>query len=232
MKQAPYSTKNSGFTLVELLIAVALASFVSIALVTSFTAFTRAQTVQDNIIGLQQNVRAALYFMGREFRMAGYNGPNPDATDARIINANSNYFSFSILADNDATDNDGDGNTDEVGETSQFIYEHYDSDGDGNNDAIGRTVDSGTRAPVAEEIEELEFIYVVENGGTRSFNANPAALDKIVGVMISILARTVRSDPDFDNSQTFTTPLATSWGPYTDGRRRRLTQTAIWFRNL
>ena len=222
---------EKGFTLVELLIAIVISTIVSFAIIAAFTTFTRTQTTQDNVLSMQQNIRAAQYFMAREFRMAGYGGLNPDSNGAGITNANPSFFSFTFLAEDDTTDNDGDGDTDETGELSTIIYQHYDSDGDGINDAVGRTVDGGTQSPVAEHIQELEFLYSIESGNSQSTSTAPASFGDITGVGISILARTARNNTG-SASQSFNALSGAVWGPYPDSRLRRLTTSYIRFRNL
>jgi len=91
---------DRGLTLVELLVALALAAMVSLALVSTFTSYSRTRTVQENVIAMQQNLRAALYLMGRDLRMAGYRGPNPtSAPAAGFVTANATTFSFTVVDD-------------------------------------------------------------------------------------------------------------------------------------
>jgi type IV pilus assembly protein PilW len=211
---------------------MALAAMVSFGLVVVFTSFSRTQTAQDNVISMQQNLRAALFLMGRELRMAGYKGPNPSATPmAGILDANSDNIRFTYLATDDGIDNDSDGSRDEAGETTTIQYTHYDADGDGINDAIGRNVDSGPRGLVAENIQAVEFYYELDNSGTIVRSTTPTSRSNIRSVRISVLAQTHRTDRNFTNSTTYASASGVSWGPYNDGRRRRLGQTYIHLRN-
>ena len=221
-----------GITLLELLIAIALSAIITMALITSFTHFSRTQTAQANVIDMQQNLRAGLYLMGREFRMAGYKGPHPSpASTAGISSAKIDTITFTLLAIDDGIDNDADGETDEPSELTTLIYSHYDGDGDGKKDTLGRGVDGGPRSAVAENIQAIEFYYETISGGTISRSTAPVATKAIRAVEITMLAQTKRNDPNFTHAQVYTTASGTRWGPYNDGRRRRLGQSYINFRN-
>lgn len=61
-----------GFTLVELLVAMALGSIVMAAIYAIFIKSNRSYVIQDQVVSAQQNVRAAMEVMVHEVRMAGY----------------------------------------------------------------------------------------------------------------------------------------------------------------
>ena len=219
---------NHGLTLVELLIAIVLASIISIALVTTFASFSRTQTVQENVVDMQQNLRAGLYLMGREFRMAGYKGPNPSSVSgAEITAATINSLTFTALADDDGIDNNSDGVIDETGELTTIQYAH-----DATTRILGRSVDGAGLTTVAESIQALEFNYKSESGATIPDTTSLADRASIRAVEITMLAQARRSDPDFNNTTTYTTLSGAAWGPYNDGLRRRLGEGFIFFRNL
>ncbi len=226
-------TDEIGITLLELLIAIALSSIILVALISSFTDVSRTQTAQAQVIDMQQNLRAGFYLMGREFRMAGYKGPHPTpASKAGISIAKIDTFTFTALATDDGIDNDADGDTDESGELTTIAYSHYDGDGDGKKETLGRRVDGGSRSAVAENIQAIEFYYETISGGITSRSTAPVATKGIRAVDITMLAQTKREDPDFVNAESYPTESKASWGPYNDGRRRRLGHSYINFRNL
>jgi len=208
---------DRGLTLVELLVALALAAMVSLALVSTFTSYSRTRTVQENVIAMQQNLRAALYLMGRDLRMAGYRGPNPtSAPAAGFVTANATTFSFTVVDDTTNT-------------LTTISYQYFDSDGDGTNDALRRSDGTMTNELVAENIDGVEFYYTLSDG-TQS--TTPTPLGNIRSVEVAVLARTNRNDPDFSNATTYSKPSGTFWGPYNDGRRRRLGESVVLFRNM
>ncbi|MDH3899226.1 MAG: prepilin-type N-terminal cleavage/methylation domain-containing protein, partial [Deltaproteobacteria bacterium] len=58
--------KRSGFTLVEILVALALAGLVSVAIFNVYISQNKSYAVQDRVAEMQQNLRAANYMMRRE----------------------------------------------------------------------------------------------------------------------------------------------------------------------
>jgi len=68
--------RQAGFTLVELMIAATLLSIVMVATFESLTRQHRTSIVTENVIEVQQNVRAVAYLLEREIRMAGFMVPN------------------------------------------------------------------------------------------------------------------------------------------------------------
>ena len=63
---------NQGFTLVELLVAMGLASILLGAILYTFKSQQDSYVVQSMVTRAQQNVRAAIYMISRDIQMAGY----------------------------------------------------------------------------------------------------------------------------------------------------------------
>jgi type IV pilus assembly protein PilW len=216
---------DRGFTLVELLVAMAISGIVAGAIFTAFQSQQKSYLIQDQVTEMQQNLRAGTDIMVREIRMAGYD-PYGNS-DAGITAAAEKIFTFTLVADDDGYDNDSDNTTDEVGELKTIQYDLYDAYSDGDND-IGRKVGAKKRA-AAENIEEIEFYYTFADGTNATAPANPS---EIRSVQITILARTEHKDSKFSNSKNYTTPSGGQWGPYNDGFRRRLLSTTVKCRNM
>ena len=66
-------SKEHGFTLVELLVAMTMAAVVMAAVYTLYKTQQDSYIAQDQVVEMQQNVRASLYQMARDMRMAGFN---------------------------------------------------------------------------------------------------------------------------------------------------------------
>ena len=64
--------KRPGFTLVELLIAMGLATLVLAGMLTLFTTSNQAYVDQDQVVAAEQNIRASMEIMSYELRMAGF----------------------------------------------------------------------------------------------------------------------------------------------------------------
>lgn len=232
-------SKNGGFTLIELMIALALSGIVMIAIGTAFVSQQQVATAQEQVAEVQQNIRAGLYVMEREIRMAGYN-PNHNAF-AGITIATATEFRFTMVADQDGVDNNNDGTTDETGELATISYRLYDAYGDGDMD-LGREVVTAASLiqAVVENIDAIEFFYTMADG---TQTLAPAQLGDIRAVQISILARAGFPDPKFVNTTTYIPAsgnaawdingaAAGTGNPANDNFRRRLLITTIQCRNM
>lgn len=113
----PMCTLRSGFTLIELMIAMAIAGLVLTAVYAAFGSQLRTNVGQQMTVEIQQSIRAAVTLMQLDIRMAGY--------DAAWLDANtdgSHDFRNSDLIDNDC---DGradaaDPGRDEAGDLARF----------------------------------------------------------------------------------------------------------------
>jgi type IV pilus assembly protein PilW len=64
--------REEGFTLVELLVAMALGGLVMAAIYATYTSQQKAYLVTEQTTAVQQNIRGAMYFIERDLRLAGY----------------------------------------------------------------------------------------------------------------------------------------------------------------
>jgi type IV pilus assembly protein PilW len=241
--------RNKGFTLVEVLIALAISGLLMTAVYTAFQSQQRSYLAQDQVAEMQQNIRVGLDIMVREIRMAGFDPVG--SADAGITTATVGRFSFTqdINADNDGIDNDGDGSTDEndgsenfpngsLGDSNETVTYGFsnsdDSEPDGVVDgggvaSLGRDTGGGFQ-PVAENIQAIEFNYLDEDGNVT------VALDDIRSVQISILARAQRPDRNYSDTRAYpdngTTPGGVTWGPFDDNFRRRFQTITVKLRNM
>ncbi|MDD4274813.1 MAG: prepilin-type N-terminal cleavage/methylation domain-containing protein [Desulfobacter postgatei] len=71
-----------GFTLVELLVAVAISSIALLLVTQVFISTNKMNTIQENVASVQQDIRAAMDIMSTDIMMAGLNPHDPPATDA------------------------------------------------------------------------------------------------------------------------------------------------------
>ncbi|MCP4339282.1 MAG: prepilin-type N-terminal cleavage/methylation domain-containing protein [Desulfobulbaceae bacterium] len=89
--------RDQGFTIMELLVALTIASIVLAAISVTFTRTVRLYTLENAKAALQQEMRAALEIMGRDIRMAGY---DPNRTgDFKIKTATATRFHFTTDLD-------------------------------------------------------------------------------------------------------------------------------------
>lgn len=105
----PVKINHKGLTLVELLIAMVV-SLIAIGLAYStYSAQQRAYTNEQLVLDMQQNSRAALAFMRREIRMAGYNPLKPLGTGGVVAGfktARHDRLSFTLDLNEDGDDHD------------------------------------------------------------------------------------------------------------------------------
>jgi type IV pilus assembly protein PilW len=218
--------RENGFTLVELMVTLVVSSIVMAAIYSVYTVQQRTSTAQEQVVEMQQNVRAALSMMESEIRMAGYN-PRNTASGTGITTANATQLIFGFVADTDGMNNSSTNATiDEIDEVETVEYYLYDAYGDGDMD-IGRRTPTNTQA-IAENFDGLEFYYTLKDG---SQALTPTNLEEIAAVRVSLLVRANRPDPSFTDSATYTRASGATWGPFNDNFRRSLLITTIQCRN-
>jgi len=171
---------KQGFTLVELLVAMAISGVVMAGIYTAYSSQQKSYVTQEQIAAMQQNLRAAMYVMQREIRMAGYDptgSGNFGITDIRLkdiddnldVNGNSS-LEFTI-------DQNDDGNLGGGDETVYYcIYDYPTAAPDGRTDLAqrhGPKVGGGGRQLLAENIEALGFAYAFDANGDGILDTYP-----------------------------------------------------------
>jgi type IV pilus assembly protein PilW len=168
----PRFKKNAaGFTLVELIIVIALTSLMGMAIVINYRSQTQAYSAQRELAHMQQNMRAAMFLLQQDIRNSGR---DPERTGqygiqsiADDINGNAS-LTMSRLLD---TDNDGMANT---GAVETIVYQLADPDGDGRQE-LQRCL-NGACQRIVDGIESMGFAYAYDDGSDdlARFNNSPA----------------------------------------------------------
>ncbi len=237
------SRKEHGFTLVELLVAMAITAVVMAAVYSLYKTQQDSYIAQDQVVEMQQNVRASLYQMARDLRMAGFNpqrAPNvggfvtqlPDDGGGTTTTDSTN-IAFTI-------DQDANGVIDIDADDEQIAYRL-----DNATSALQKfRVSDDTWQTVAYNISAVDFIYLDPNGTdiTASVIANPTTqyattnlpfIDSIRSIEMSIVARTGRIDKSFPGTPAYSNQQgAQILAAQADNYRKRLTTTTIFCRNL
>jgi type IV pilus assembly protein PilW len=195
MKSQPNLTtpagSGQGFTLVELLVAMAISALVMTAIYATFKNQQGTYILHELVASAQQNLRAGMLFMEREIRMAGCDPLG--SAGAGINTANANSISFTLdyrNADAFSPSNvsPSDGDLDDPNENITYVLA-TDTDDD-NKINLYRTIPGDPDPPpesriIAENIEALDFVYL--DGASPTNVLNPGRTDITdAGVMASI----------------------------------------------
>jgi len=235
----PEKTKNqSGFTLLEVLLALALGLILLSGMLSVFNTQQKAYDREDQLADTMQNVRVGLDWMVRYARMSGYDPSRSGLFGFTDSNYNDQANAVSLASDTAfyfTMDDDGNGSIDNnTNEKIGYrIADKYDGTGalgaDGKFDTLEVDQLGAGWQPVAENITTLTFTYTYADGEVSS-NDPPGLPDNtdadttndfeaIRLIQISITARTDREDSTFTGGYNLT-------GTAADGTCRTRTLTA------
>lgn len=175
---------EQGFSLIEMLVAMAIGSIVMAAIVNMFVNQRKAYAIREQVTEMQENARSGIDFLVRELTMAGYDPAGTAGAGIVVASANSVQFSMDI-SKNGVIEADED-----------VTFSLYDDGGDGDLD-LGRT-SAGVTQLIAENIQNLTFSYTLADGSTTDAPADPS---QIRAVDISLTARTKYADAKFPANQ-------------------------------
>lgn len=169
-KLSCYQFDNQGYSLVELLVAMAITLVVMAGVYKVYVTQQDSYLLQEQVAEMQQNARIAKYLLMRDIRMVGYNPTGK-------LNAGSFVTSFVAKLPNDTRD---DSDPDRTSTDSRSIAFTLDDNGNGVIDAslneqIAYRVAGGDLQrfdvgndgwlTVVENIENLAFAYGYEDDG-------------------------------------------------------------------
>jgi type IV pilus assembly protein PilW len=177
-----------GFTVIELMLAIAIVGVVMASFYSVYISQQSSYVRQEKVAAMHQNIRSAMYHMGREIRMAGLD-PTGEA-GAGMVKAETDLIQFTEDIQGVNTDDPPDGDTADSNE--DITYSLNDADGDGDMDLVRDT--GGGRMLIAENIISLIFDYLDGNGNTT------ATLSAIRFVQVTLKA--VTDDGSSDRTMT------------------------------
>ena len=186
---------EKGFTLVELLVTVAMMVVVMAGVYLVFYSQQKSYTVQEQVAEMQQNLRGAMYLMAKEIKMAGCNPTGQAQAGISTAAAKSIHFTMDLRGKGTDTPN---GNTSDENENITYALADIlpTSSGDGVMEIVR---DTGTgQQVVAENIDALNFVYLDSNGNVTT------DLLRIRSVQITLVARTGDADRGYRDMTNYT----------------------------
>lgn len=176
--------KESGFTLVELLIAMTIGLIILAALSSTFLMQRKIYDVQEQIVEMVQTARAAMDMMTREIRMAGYDPTgvmqSSDPGAAKFVGIPYHADKLQIYADLNG-DEDTDDSHEYIKYTMDSVYPFE----------IRRDTGGG-KQEFALNIQSFTFDYLDSSGSATTATAD------IRQIRITITARTSKADADYN----------------------------------
>ena len=162
--------RSTGFTLVEVLMSLAMLSIVFGTIYRTFDTFNRSYTSENVKAGVQQKSRLGIDLMARDIRLAGLDPLGTSAAGFNPANTNSTSVQFSA-------DLNYDGDLDDPFE--DIIYAL-------NGNLLQQTSDLGSgplTATLLDNVTALSFTYLDQ---TDNLLPEPVAVDQIRTVLISL----------------------------------------------
>ena len=168
-------TKTAGHTLVELMVAMAIAAILVTAIFQVYHVRQNSHFKQQLAVEMQQNIRAAISLLKREVRMAGFDPAANDGVD------NNGDLAIDNEAESAGTgirtagrhmiqitfDLNGDIDVDSSENVTYAFAKKYDANADGIADSggapLGRRTGDGPLTGVAENIQAVGFAYAFDH---------------------------------------------------------------------
>ena len=212
-----------GFTLVELLVVLAIVGIVMGGIYAVFVRSNRVYISQEEVVAAQQEARSALDILGREIRMAGFIAANnktggldhiiapawagnaDSAIEIAQVDGGAKTTTLAFKSNLDGTDTDLDGNDDT--EAVRYVYYHSDYPDASRQNTLTREVKlwnggwsdlSGGEQLFLENIQDLTLTYQMADGTT---SVSPTSLEDIRGVVISLTAQTSNAVEPFEGGK-------------------------------
>ncbi|HBT97383.1 MAG TPA: hypothetical protein DEB25_07030 [Desulfobulbaceae bacterium] len=216
------SIGTDGFTLVELLMAIAISALILSALLSFYWAQQKTAKVQQDITVLQQDIRGIAHILAQDIRMAGFNPRDADRPNAQLtpprfldgilfqhingtvqqtVTTNSTSIAFT-------SDLNGNGIIDQAAPAAnmpleQIAYRFYNNS---NRPRLQRYSPVGNGwQDVANNLNGIEFCYVISGspGCTTTPSKDNFTDNKIRVVWVSLLLRSPFPDRKYTDQTVY-----------------------------
>ncbi len=171
MRAHPLRMKETGFTLIELMIAMCLSLLVMAPVVSLFASLGRSYTTQEAAVEAQQDVRAAIDFMLHDLRMAGLDPLGSAGTGIEIANVSK----IRVTSDRNLN-----GFLDESDDES--VAYSYDSGNNRLNQILYEGSGSEDIRILMEDVTDLTFAYLDVNSATTATLADIRSIEIVMTV--------------------------------------------------
>ncbi|MEW5910184.1 MAG: prepilin-type N-terminal cleavage/methylation domain-containing protein [Thermodesulfobacteriota bacterium] len=168
---------QKGFTLLELMVVVAIASVMLTAMYGLFYSLSRSYTTEEVAADAQQDVRSAMDFMIRDIRMAGL---DPTLSDSfGIEQATSSRIRFTM-------DSDASGSFNGVVDNTNFERITYELNGSQLRQILYEGTGSQSTQTLIDNVTALSFSYLDEDGNAIAIPVAAADLPTVREVLITL----------------------------------------------
>ena len=224
-----YGKNQTGLTMVEIMIYIAISSMMMASVYNAFHTQQNSYNSQNNAVEIQQTVRSGIYTMTREIRSSGYD-PTRN-TNAGFVtelpDAPPGKFTIDYSKDNNiiAFTMDSNGNGVINANNAEQIAYRFNA---GAHTLERFNITNGGWEAVAGNVDALNFVYFKQDG-------TPAKVPQdIQYIEMALLVRARNAEPKFINTTTYHNKqgnvlCASCTG---DHYRRRLLTTTVQMRNV
>jgi prepilin-type N-terminal cleavage/methylation domain-containing protein len=187
---------KTGFSLVELLLALAVSSIVLAAIYSVFTITNKNFTTQNVAANVQQNLRSAIGLMARDIRLAGLDPIGADSFGIEYASQTKIRFTLDSI-------DSGSGEFNGIVDETNFEEVTYDFQGNQITQTLYETVSTPNPAALISNITNLNFAYLdAANNDLIDYGLSPARVPddkladiRIVEVLITIEEPAGRDEP-------------------------------------
>ena len=175
-----------GVTLTELMVALVMGLATVAAVYSVHLIQVKQRILQEDVMAMQQNARAAMDLMTREIRMAGYDpmGVNRDGSDSNDFSGVA-YHPTELQIKSDLN---GNGLLTDSNESIVFLY-------DASTLTLRRKVGRGGRQPLADHIQSLALQYFDQGGAPTTDSTNIRMIE------VALTAQTEHTDPQYPKNE-------------------------------
>jgi len=184
---------DNGFSLAELIVALAIVTIAISAMVKLFTSLSYNYTIQNVAADVQQTGRAGLEYISENIRLAGLDPFR--STGAGIEDATASSLQFTLDRCDEAIGNDGCGEPDgDIKDKFENVTYVYEDDKKILKECLYKGTASYYCENLIEKVEAFNFTYIINDGTTTSTPSDPKDVRSVI-IRMTIQAPAGRADP-------------------------------------